>query len=459
MISALLCLLVLQVFPSSNVSDQVETTTRLNLRQCPAVHGCRVLQTLPASTRLEVLERKDDWLKVRTIQEGQEGWVSAGYTGSVASGEPVGGKSFFSTLSNWKVPAFLLGAILLLAFVMPKIEQDGDEHANTSPGLIVVTLALGFAFILNQFGPLLQELLVPHVDIAFLSPIWTINGSYTPVGYPKILLALVVLSVLIGLAVPAAGGGRTSYVQGLGTGFLLFPASACVAVVTVALGWLIIKIFLVIKYILGIIMIPFVWLFTHLVYPVLVFIAKPFVWLWENGLRDLFLWLMTPFIWLWETILAPIAGFLVKYIVRPVVAILLGLVASTLVLLPFAIVGSAIYKSISSSLGVVVGHRSLFSQGMTMGFFLFDSCLLIVLGKLDVLQSTPPVSLFVMMALPVIVLLRLMVFRERAGEGEDRLPFTDSFRRYCKESKIELLSTCIVLPALLVVSIWAQGDE
>ena len=66
---------------------QVTSTSRLNLRGCPAV-SCSVSRTLSTGTPLEVIEQNGEWIKVRTPQDGSLGWVNAQYTKEVDSNPP-----------------------------------------------------------------------------------------------------------------------------------------------------------------------------------------------------------------------------------------------------------------------------------------------------------------------------------------------------------------------------------
>src|SRR6185436_3547961 len=54
----------------------VQTTERLNLRQCPT---CPPIKTLEAGQDLQVIGADGDWLNVRETPAGETGWVSSKY--------------------------------------------------------------------------------------------------------------------------------------------------------------------------------------------------------------------------------------------------------------------------------------------------------------------------------------------------------------------------------------------
>jgi hypothetical protein len=68
-------------------------------------------------------------------------------------------------------------------------------------------------------------------------------------------------------------------------------------------------------------------------------------------------------------------------------------------------------------------------------------------------------ALLLLLALPVIMLLRLIVKREKGGEEEGVSPLWSKFSCYCRASRIELVATCAILPAFLIMSIYYRDDN
>lgn len=89
----------------------VRTTSRLNLRKCPASEKCEVVRTLAAGTDLEVLSQQEEWLQVRDVVAGDSGWVHSSYTTAIVTPNP----EVPSPLRRM-TPLHLVIALLLLAF-------------------------------------------------------------------------------------------------------------------------------------------------------------------------------------------------------------------------------------------------------------------------------------------------------------------------------------------------------
>lgn len=458
--SFVLLLFILPGLARADGPNSATTKTRLNLRNCPAIKDCPVLRTLSRNTPLEVLENQGDWTRVRVEASGDEGWVNSGYiilspaTETASTFEPV------KLLLAWKLPIFLTllaGAILLLAFLMGKLSPE--EFQGPPLLVILVSLALGFTFLLNQFGPLFLKLTASYFDVTALTPLWSVNSVCEQIGYPTVLLIFFLFTLALGIAAPAENECRGSFFQGVSAGFLILPAACIAGAIAAAVIWLIGKIFLLLGYILGIILIPVAWLFTHAILPILRFLAIPLVWIWESFLRDFLLLIATPFIWIKNVILAPLFSFLAKYLIKPIVFLLIGVIGVMVCLFPFAAVGLAILDSARSSVEAPLDSKGLFSQGMAMGFCLLDASLLVSLNYFGILHSTPPLSLLVLLALPVIILLRLLVSREAALDPALEPTFKGRFLVYCKSSKVGLLSSCLILPAFVLLQVFYQDSD
>jgi SH3 domain protein len=75
---AALCLLALPVaLPATAESAWVRGEVRLNLRSGPG-NQYRILGVVKTGDALQVMERTENWTKVKTA-EGEQGWIPAGY--------------------------------------------------------------------------------------------------------------------------------------------------------------------------------------------------------------------------------------------------------------------------------------------------------------------------------------------------------------------------------------------
>lgn len=320
-----------------------------------------------------------------------------------------------------------------------------------------MSLGVGIVFILNQFGPLVEQYTSSFFDMSALSILWEINKIGPATDYSTIIFVILLLSAALTVVAPSANGGRESFLQGLGTGFALLPVLTAALALFGLLGWLVFMLFKLIAYVMGLILVPFIWIFENLLLPVLRFLATPFVWLWENYLRDICLLLATPFIWLWNVVFHPLLSLLFKYILLPVLALAAGIVVATLGMLPIAVVGLSIIDAVKSSVRGRLDCLGFFSQGMAMGFLLFDATLLVFLDRLGILHSVPPLSLLFIVILPGFTLLRQM-FNRNIDPAESH-PFRKKFSHYTESSKVELISTCFIMPAMLIMAVLYGGED
>lgn len=243
--SFLLFVFILRGLAWADEPNSAITKTRLNLRSCPAVQDCPVLRTLPRDTPLEILGSQGDWTQVR-VSTGEEGWVSSGYItlNPNSALEPGNTSELVKLLLAWKLPIFLVllaGAVVLLAFLMGKLSPE--EFQGPPLLVILVSLALGFTFLLNQFGLLFVKLTAPYFDITALTPLWGVNSVCAQVCYPTVLVILFLLTLAIGVTAPAEHHCRASFFQGASAGFLILPVACLAGAIAAAVIWLISKFF------------------------------------------------------------------------------------------------------------------------------------------------------------------------------------------------------------------------
>lgn len=440
-----------------HAGDQVITMDRLNLRACPGTSGCRVLRTLPLDTQLTVNDSRGEWLHVTVPAKEASGWVHASYTRVVESPASFSWPKFLERgfLARLFVAACFLGALLVPAYVGPRIKPNitGQQFFVLS----AVSVLTGAIVLLNQFGPLLAELAPTDLKIYRLSFLWEVNSVVEGnLDYSKIVLLLAALGIGIAAVAPSANGCKISFLQGAGTGFLALPILAAAFLLAGIIGYIIVLIVKLVGFILGIIAIPLIWIWEHILSPVLRFLAIPFVWLWENFLRAIIEFISIPFMWLWRVALRPVTAFLTKFVLVPIVVLIAGVAAALIALLPFGVIGVVVIESVRSSVRGSLNNLGLFAQGVTLGFLLFDATLLAGLNAFGVLHTVPPVSLCIPAVLQIIVVLRLLAPREPAI-GEVCPVFRDKLLSYWKSSRLELVSTCVLIPMALLAS--AMGED
>lgn len=446
--------------PGDEAGDHIVTTDRLNLRNCPGT-DCSVLRTLPRGTHLGVAERQGDWLHVTSLESQETGWVHAGYTQAVESSSSRG--SFLSALVRRDLLVKLLVVLCILGALATMASFGRNFRPNATRGqlfaLSTLSVLTGAAFLLNQFGPLVAELTAPWLSLEGVSFLWEVNSvtgdSFT---YWKVVMFLGVVMVGVAAIAPGANGGKLSFLQGACTGFLALPLFMIATLLAAFVFYLLSFIFKALFYVLGLILIPFIWIFQHIVMPALRFLAIPFVWLWENLLREILLFLAIPFVWLWKVIIQPLSGLLFKFILKPILFLLLGTGAALVCLFPFGVIGVVALETVRNSFRGSLDSHGLFAQGVTSGFLLLDAAVLAFLNGLGVLHMAPPLSLAIPVALQLIVFLRLLLPNDSVAVAEASPVFQQKLVAYWNSSHLELIATCVMIPLGLLAALAGEDN-
>jgi len=449
------------LLPGYKVGDHIVTTDRLNLRSCPGTLNCAVLRTLSRGTQLGVIERQGDWLHVTSLESRETGWVHTGYTQVVENSLSRG--SFFSTL--WRsdllmklfVVLCILGAMVTMASVGRSLQPNATRVQLFA--LTALSVFTGTVVLLNQFGPVLAEFVAPWLNLEGVSLLWKVNSiAKGSISYWQVVLFLGAAIIGVAAVAPGANGGKLSFIQGLCTGFLALPLFTIAAMLAALVFYLLSFVFKAVFYVLGLIAIPFIWIFQHLVMPVLRFLAIPFVWLWENFLREILLFLAIPFVWLWRVILQPIAGILFKFILKPVLFLMLGTATMLVCLFPFGVIGVITLETVRNAFRGSLDSHGLFAQGVTTGFLLLDAAVLASLNGLGVLHMAPPLSFAIPVALQLIVFLRLLAPNERVAVAEASPAFQQKLAIYWESSHLELIATCVMIPIGLLAAFASEDN-
>ena len=318
--------------------------------------------------------------------------------------------------------------------------------------LSALSVFTGAIFLLNQFGQVVVELVPSWLRPEGVSFLWESNSfTASSLSYWQITLFLGAVSVGV-VAFAPSSCGRLSFLQGACTGFLALPLFTIATLLAALLFYLVSLLFKAIFYVLGFIAIPFIWIFEHIVVPVLSFLATPFVWLWENFLREIILFLAIPFIWLWKVILQPLTGALFKFILKPILFLILGIGVALVCLFPVGVIGVVMLETVRNSFRGSLNSDGLFAHGVTAGFLLLDAVVLAFLNGLGILHTAPPLSFAIPVALQLIVLLRLLVPNERTSLAEANPVFQQKLETYWSSSQLELVSTCLIIPLGLLAA-------
>jgi hypothetical protein len=347
-------------------------------------------------------------------------------------------------------------ALLAMAMVGKNLQPNSTRgQLFALSGLSVV---IGAALLLNQFGPLVGELTPAGLNLERVSFLWEVNSlSAGSVSYWQVVLFLGTVMIGVIAIAPSANGGKLSFFQGVCTGFLTLPLFMVASVLAALLCYLLSFVFKAVFYVLGLLAIPFIWIFQHIVMPLLRLLAIPFVWLWENLLREVILFLAIPFVWLWKVILQPLFGILSKFILRPILFLILGTAIAFIALFPFGVIGVVALESMRNSFRGSLGLHGLFAHGVTAGFLLLDASVLAYLNGLGVLHMAPPLSLAIPVALQLAVFLRLLSPKERVAVVEASPVFQEKLETYWSSSKLELITTCVMIPVGLLAAF--AGDD
>lgn len=438
----------------------VAATNRLNLRECPNTTGCSIRRTLDPETHLEVLGRQDIWLRVRALDNGDTGWVHGDYTKIVEVPQAPRDEShsFVAELRQWQPALFGLTALFVTAFVTSRYRKDIPFQRMLT--LITGNLIIGSLFLLNQFGPSLQTLLLPFVDLTSASFLWTAD---LPDDWKLSYLKLLAVTALIGAGIAgvagSANGRRQAFLQGAAIGFLGLPAVALalglLGLVLYILGWVV----KFLGWLIGALLTPVAWLVEHILLPFLRWLATPLIWLWENYIRDALLWLATPFIWLWTNILAPIGAFLARYVVQPILWIGVRVLLAAACLLPVSALGAVLLGNVRNTLFEAMNRKGLFVLGVTVGITLLDGVLLVALELAKVGGRPPSLTYVFFVALSGIGLVRLWMLggmqQQEKVEGNGSL--RENMQHYFRLVRLDVIASCVIIPLNFIAQL--MGPE
>jgi hypothetical protein len=158
-------------------------------------------------------------------------------------------------------------------------------------------------------------------------------------------------------------------------------------------------------------------------------------------------------------LLRPLTEILLKFILKPILLLILGTAVALVCLFPFAVIGIVALDTVRNSLRGSLNSLGMFAQGVTAGFLLLDAAVLASLNALNVLHTAPPLSLIIPVALQLIVFLRLLASNERKAVAEASPAFQQKLATYYSSSQLELISTCVLIPLSLLAAFAGEGDS
>src|SRR4029078_12728892 len=119
---------------------------------------------------------------------------------------------------------------------------SGDHQPPHPTKLMLLSVAVGTLFMLNQLGALIARLLASWIDLSVLSPLWEINALTSSVRPSTVLLILAACTLGIVASAPTENGGRVSFLQGLRARSLLVPTTTLAAALALLVVWLLGKV-------------------------------------------------------------------------------------------------------------------------------------------------------------------------------------------------------------------------
>jgi hypothetical protein len=333
--------------------------------------------------------------------------------------------------------------------------------------IVALSALVGALVILNQLGPALE----PYAPISSLRPVWEVNAT---IGYMSYLWLVSVLLTLAALCY--AGLAHNSQIQrayGIGviTGAVALPSIVLAAMVIGGAVWLLFMLGGFVFSILAVIaewiraaaffvLTPVRWLWTNVMEPIIVFVTTPLQWVWENWLSPAFQIFIPLLSWIKHTILLPILDLAVRYILKPLFIVALGVVGSGLVLAPFVAVGLAVLGGFKTSFKGPLTPQGAFEQGVGVGFICLDAVAMAILAAYGY-SSEPPLFLIVSVVVPAVYFVRLMPGRpELSALRWNAIAFRERLRMYWANAKLEAIVPCVMLPiAIVLVVLQQSGDE
>lgn len=331
---------------------------------------------------------------------------------------------------------------------------------------IAVSAALGVAIVINQFGPVI----VTYVPIGPLSPLWTVNDWLGPLGNGWVSVGLTGLMMIAYLVLASNPQIQRGFAQGSLLGLFGLPILALALSLIALIGWLVLQLLgilhgvfvwlgALLAPVLAFLLTPVTWLLTNVIGPVVRFLLIPVVWLWDHILVELLKLILIPLSWLWENVIAVVGRWLVQFVFRPFVFVLVAAVGATVALAPFAAVGMVAIQTFRGAAKGPLTPQGAFAHGVGLGFLCLDALVMTIMDSVTGIQLGASVFLVVMSLAPVVYLLRIVGNPSVSGLRWSTLTLPDRCRHYFAEAKLDAAVACALLPISVTVALASRVDD
>lgn len=316
----------------------------------------------------------------------------------------------------------------------------------------ILSFFIGLLLVCNQFGGYIGK----KFNIGVLNETWQVNSITNALDLKRIIILSLALILLHYITFSGKTVFRGSFFKGLLSGFFLFPVTVIAACILYSALWILGKIFQVLGIILSYVVIPFAWLYTHLIFPIFKFIAIPFVWIYKAIILPIVSWIIKPFgwlfNWLWESILLPLLPFF-----KPILIIVTAVVFGLFVCLPFILIGEVFQKIFRDTFIKLPSPGNIFCYGVGLGFFYFEMFCNYYLFTHGISNLHYSISALLPILFGFVFLLRYWLITE----VEDLTPLTyrDSIIHYWKTSKMEFAVQFCLLPIGIAFSYFYGNSE
>jgi len=378
-------------------------------------------------------------------------------------------------------------------------EKIQTKNTHTEKGNPITLTALcmsgmaGLTILLNQCGQGLATIYPTLNQYKLISGLWHVNYKVgNQDGLHALSIALAVITILNFLAWFRNPSEETkiTYFLGLFIGIVIFPYTLVV----------ILSIPLLLAILSAIIYVIF-WLITHVISPVLMFLAIPFIWLWHFALVPFILFIIKPIIWVWDSIIlpifeliyatlrwfwdhliSPVVNFLrpliswildnilipvlefiftvlFKWVLIVVASILAILVSLAIVFASFGCVWRVILESFRSAIWGAFSPQTAFNSGVGIGLMTFDFFVAYGLNAFSEYSFAPSISHFILLIPPIVFTTRIIYsrFYKLPYFKSEKLSFY--WNNYLNTSRLEVYVFIAVFPLLLMITLASKTQE
>lgn len=411
--------------------------------------------------------------------------------------DPVG---LIAIIIFWGAASILI--FYLFQFLLSKIRVKLPQKAIIS---FLLYSSIGILIVVNQFGELINH----FFDISIIEDIWLVNNSLNWFTLNFAIIVLVIIFIMH-LKILKKYGLSKIFIKGSLLGFLPLPLvpfalaiiyityivlKAILGVVVLFIQWLSTKI---IYPLLSWIVIKIVWLWNEIIYPIIVFCSQPFRWLWTNVFLPFivlmktflvyiwqtflypvikFLWGIVDFFWqfiiypvlitfiwetilypflitfLWKTILYPFLIGIFKYVLYPLILVMIFIIVGGFSLIIPFVIGNSMINDIYVSCRKSQDEISVFSHGVSFGLLAISSLIAWICSLFNLISDATSLSLFVSVIFSAIFLFKFRAEDLTQNDSYSSNSTATLIRTYWKESGLAFSLQIILVPVFLMGSV------